>query len=543
MNRATVVLKNASGGIFRGKTVTMYMHKDYTHSDSNYNNLAQIDGTLVIDLNGKTLTHAKNYLFDAWAKGMSDPNKVFFLPDTKIEIKNGTVIMNSDIVRISGTGTSTNFAYEGNKNYSFTFTGVTFNTADNFTDKSIAFVNSFDNNNGKKTLTFKASFDGCTFNTASSTLLNFALNDSVISEININDSVIRTDDMNKVTILSQSAGKTQTLVLSKDTTLLLPEGAPKPSYENSYLISESSDVEYVFVKADENDGTETYILREKELATFIPKTSFTLYRDLILNVYIPNRTSLVGFTLDGKNSSEYEMTAVTLEGENYYLISIPLSAKEACRNIVLQANVKVGEKTATGTFTFGIIKYSEAVLARENDVEKTLVKDILSYVRAAYAYFDTADSESIEKIDAILGKNYDENNAPALEGSTAIPTVGLSYVTFVLDETPSMRFYLAPNASVEDYKFYIDDKEVKTVSGTKDGLTYVDIDTYAYAACETVTYTVNGEESSLHINAYYAYVTSDVYTADDKAELTTLVLRLWKYCQSARDYRASVVEK
>ena len=185
---------------------------------------------------------------------------------------------------------------------------------------------------------------------------------------------------------------------------------------------------------------------------------------------------------------------------------IPLSAKEAGRTVTLKATVTIGEKNATATFTFGIVKYAEKILKDGSDVEKTLVCDVLSYIRAAYAYFKTSDVETFEKIDDILGENYDENNAPALNGSTVAPTEGLESVTFVLDAEPTIRFYLASGADVSAYNFYINGTKLNTVSGTNANGTYIDLDTYAFAVSKTVVYTINGNEAgSFNIAAYYEW--------------------------------------
>ena len=94
--------------------------------------------------------------------------------------------------------------------------------------------------------------------------------------------------MNGVTILAKSEGETQTLILDENTTLELPVDAPKPSYDNSYYMNSEDGVEYVFVKSSEGEGTVTYILKEKALATFVPKTSITLSSTLVYNVLLNN---------------------------------------------------------------------------------------------------------------------------------------------------------------------------------------------------------------------------------------------------------------
>jgi hypothetical protein len=186
-----------------------------------------------------------------------------------------------------------------------------------------------------------------------------------------------------------------------------------------------------------------------------------------------------------------------------------------------------------------IPKYSEKVIAKGSDVEVTLVRDVLSYIRAAYAYFGTDDAEAIAKIDAILGEGYDENNAPKLNGSAEAPTEGLSAVTFVLGATPAIRFYITGNA--ESYAFYVGGSKLKTTVGCDENGTYLEMDVYAYAMCETITYTVNGKDAgSYHINSYYTFVTTDEAYINN-AELINLVERFAKYCESSADYRDSVV--
>ena len=142
----------------------------------------------------------------------------------------------------------------------------------------------------------------------------------------------------------------------------------------------------------------------------------------------------------------------------------------------------------------------------------------------------------MSRIDAILGENYDANNAPAVEGSATVEAVGLKSATFVLDGTPAMRFYLADGADASEYAFFINGIRVKTETSA-DGK-YIDIDVYAYALCETVTYTIDGAESgSFHIRAYYEWSKTQ-----NNENLVNLTARFWKYLQSARDFRDSVVE-
>jgi hypothetical protein len=165
---------------------------------------------------------------------------------------------------------------------------------------------------------------------------------------------------------------------------------------------------------------------------------------------------------------------------------------------------------------------------------------VLQYVKSAYAYFGTNDAAAIAQIDAILDSY---TSAPAIEGSTEADAVGLKGVTFVLDGTPSIRFYPEDGVDISRYAFYVGSTRLNTQIA-EDG-SYIDIDVYAYALCETVTYTLDGESAgSYHINSYYAYVSGTAegsYVGDDKAALTDLTLAFWRYLQSARAYRNYVI--
>ncbi len=273
--------------------------------------------------------------------------------------------------------------------------------------------------------------------------------------------------------------------------------------------------------------------------SFTPQGSITLSGELVYNVYIPVSDDLVSFTLDGVSDSELEKTTVMLgDGKMYHRVSVELTSSSAARNIVLKATVTAGGKNYTGTWYMSITKYAEKVLGDANtaDAEKTLVKDVLSYVRAAYAFFGTTDAEAMAKIDALLGENYDENSAPMMSGYAEKPTLGITAVTYNLTAKPALRFYLAEDFSASDFVFSIKGNTVAAEEGTDaDGKKYVEVKLYAYELADTVDYTVNGESDSCHIKCYYEWAKTQ-----NNDNLTKLVERFAKYCESAAAYRASV---
>ena len=516
---------------------TLLLRCDFTTNQGNSQNLCYIDD-IEIDLCGNKLIRGSSHLFQAYGKEKSDTGS-----ETRITVKNGIMLTSSSNAPIAFNNASTVGA---RAKFDFIFENVTFGRTSGSTAKLIS--ESF-------TSGAYGSDDTITLNNCTVSFINddtvgsvapsanvylFDLNDGGKNNISvvINGGEVKLADASYFNIATADAtGDSVTFSKSNNenyTVFTLPAGAEAPAVS-------INDGKLAFVKISENGETVTYRLRPTEVASidFVPKMSLTLDRDLILNVYVPVKDFLESFVLDGKADTEYEVKIVTLDGEQYYHAAIALSAKEAARDVVLMATVNIGEKVATGTFTFGIIKYAEQVLADGSAVEKTLVCDVLSYIRAAYAYFNIDDAASVSRINVILGENYDSDNLPVMNGSATATTAGLSSVTFVLDATPTIRFYLASGADANAYKFYINGVLLNTVTGTKDGLTYIDLDTYAYAVCETVTYTINDTESgSFHINAYYEWAKTE-----NDTELVTLVERFAKYCESAKAYRDSVVSE
>ena len=507
------------------------LRRDFIYTEGQYNNLSQTYG-VTLDLGGFTFTSTDRVMFHAQKKTANDTN---------INVLNGTVILSSKaLMSLSSWDPSTGGwePYKGGNGFIFTFDGVKIVLANGASTSDVICFNSFAAADPNQFLDI--TFNNCTFDLSGSAkaLSLFDMTNALCKfDAKINGGKIITNGAYLNLADMAGANENSSLVFGKQsgenyTAFELPSG-------KTPNISAVNGGELVLVKIAELGGTVTYRLRPLAVAEldFVPKMSLTLDRDLILNVYVPAAAFLNSFTLDGAEYTDLAaLQKVTVDERDYYLVKISLDAKSAARDVVLRANVNVGDKTATGTFTFGVIKYAEKILTDGGDVEKALVKDVLSYVRAAYAYFKTEDAETVSRINAILGDAYDSNNAPVIEGSATATANGLKSATFSLDGTPNMRFYLADGADASKYEFFINGTRVKTETSA-DGK-YIDIDVYAYALCETVTYTVDGVESgSFHIGAYYEWSK----TQNNEA-LVNLVARFWKYLQSARAYRDFVIE-
>ncbi|MBQ3016653.1 MAG: metallophosphoesterase [Clostridia bacterium] len=524
-------LYNAEDGTFCDGAIQAFilMRCDYDlQSENKYDHFSQIRGTVTIDLNGFTLNARDDKVMVlAYAKAWG------IITTTEMVFKNGSIVtVGRPMLAYRGE-----FDSADGKKFIFRYEDINFKV-EGSTANFLALYNGVkDGVTEQIKMSSEVYFKNCEIDITTATaenILLFNLGDEYTStNVTLDGVTIKSD--NGAFTLSGKTNEASTGILKcigNGLMLELPIGVEAPT-----------DDTYVFVESTRDEGSVIYKakLAEIEKLDFTPKTSITLGSELVYNIYVPVADYLKSFTVDGATVENAEV--VTLDdGNSYYRIEVSLPAKEAARNIILKAAVTAGGKDYTGTWTVSIPKYAAALLETNvSEEEKTLVKDVLQYIRAAYTYFGTEDAEQIAKIDTLLG---DYASKPTVEGSDAADTTGMKSATLVLSGKPSIRFYLADGANASEYKFYIGGKQIKTVV-SEDG-TYVDIDVYAYELCETVTYTVDGEDAgSFHINAYYAFVSGtgeNSYTGADKEALTALTECFWKYLQSARAYRESVVE-
>ena len=285
------------------------------------------------------------------------------------------------------------------------------------------------------------------------------------------------------------------------------------------------------------DNFIAYYAYEKTSAPidFTPKTSITLGSELIYNVYVPARAELKSFTLDDVTYTDLtalKENIVTLsDGKDYYLFKIQLPSAEAARNITLLATLSVDGKSYNGRFTMNVPKYAKKVIETStSDIEKALVKDVLAYVQAAYNYFvDYNTAGEIARVNSIINEllalGGDYFGEPTISGTTVKDKGGIvTDVTLNLDYKPTIRFYVTDT----NVQFKIGNTTLKTVKDT-DG-TYVELDVYAYALAETITF---GDGGSYHISDFLEKSAGETYE--------NLVACFVKYVESAANYRKSVI--
>ena len=509
------------------KAATILLRRNYTYaSTETYNNMAQVKGIITIDLDGHTLTaNDAKALFPSTIKPWGDENTY----TTQFDVINGTIQMGAKpLVTFSVAGTANNIDMS-KKAFIHTFSNVKFIASPSASNLFAAY--SQNNTTPEAVGNPSLIFNECVFDLSSAPqgAVVFDLDNGYVhTDVTVNGGEFISNSTGFV--MSKNATEESTLAFGKTssgiyTSITVPNGTELPitSANNGVLTA---------VKTAEGTTTTTYQLAPVSVTSYAPKMSITLANSFVMNVYVPVN-STQAFTFNGvtyDSSNNYGGKNATLDdGNTYYLVTLPLGSSEAAKEMKLVAKVTVGEDTANATFTFSIPKYVAKVLANENatNIEKTLAKDVLAYIKEAYNYFDTHnDAEEIERvntlIESIIG---DYTLAPVSSGVTNTVSPVTS-VTLNLDAKPSIRFYVT-DTTVE---FFANGRKLNTVTGTDTKGTYVELDVYAYALCATVTYTGGG---SYHISSF---VNGSAGTAHE-----ALVKAFVKYTESAADYRASVI--
>ena len=518
------------------------LRRDYTmDSTEKHDNLAHNQGVITIDLGGYTLTSANDkYMFEAnikrWPSADSgDAAEVF--PSTYV-IKNGTLVSVNKALIAFGTISSTSVNLL-DKTFTWQFDNVTFKNIGSAANPFLACFYK----TGLVNIPTPVIYNNCTFDLSNVTGIKSVFNidpgHDVQLQVKVNGGkIIAPKNISHLDVLRVNDNTNgSTIVFGKGVDGKYIQIITKNEYANTESLPTSAG-NMKFMKAEITEDGYVYSLMPAATPNITPKLSITLDRNLIYNVYVPANADIVRIILSGIEYTNLSaLSKETVGDTEFYVLKYAVPAKQAAESIALEIYLSLNGETVRGRWSLGIEKYANQLLtdSATTDSEATLIKDILSYVGAAYTYFNMANAADVNaRIDAIIGADYESNNVPTVEGSATAVTSGLKSATFVLDGTPSMRFYLADGADASKYTFFIDGTRVKTETSA-DGK-YIDIDVYAYALCETVTYTIDGTESgSFHINAYYEWSK----TQNNEA-LTNLVARFWRYLQSARAYKAEV---
>ena len=376
-------------------------------------------------------------------------------------------------------------------------------------------------------------FDGCTFDfgVAAKDTTMFHLKSSqknVGANVKFVGGEIKIDKVVNYTLINYGTDDKVAFVKDADgnyTVMTVPtkNAAPELAFQNEKGTPLS------FTAGSTSGNYTIYVLKE---FTYAPKASLTLDSNLMMNVYVPVENTLK-FTFDGKiyeNLDEFKDSIVVLDdGKSYYHLTVSLPAAEAARDIVLTASVSFLDSSITGSFTMTVPKYAAKLMANGTEVEKTLARDVLSYVKAAYEYFsDFNTPEEIERVCALVESIIGDYEGTPVSVGTVNTVAPVTAVTLNLSSKPTIRFYVS-NTSVE---FFLGDRKLSVVKGNDGESAYVELNVYAFALCETITYTGGG---SYHISDFLKGAEGKDYEAVAKAFV--------KYTESAKAYREEWLAK
>lgn len=341
-----------------------------------------------------------------------------------------------------------------------------------------------------------------------------------------------------------------------------PTGYFHITLKNSVIDAANARVGSGFMTSGGEKGGIEYVMDGSEIINYpgiSTKFSASFSDGFDFRFYLRNTTSNASVTeiksicVNGVEHPVSELETVKIGTLTFYVVSVHVTPDKAAEKIDFTVNLDYLYKDKSGTTTrthfpqtksLSVVDYlAEMNKTQSSGTYRTLAKDALSYIRAAYLYADASADTS--EIDAILGAGYDGTNAPA--AITPVQnTAGMDAAALQLGTSPAFIFYPETDADGKlvydpaDYVFALDGKYLLEGEVITDaaGKTAILVSTPAFAFDNTVEWIVNGTNISgaYNVGAYLEYAKGKGDTA-----LVTLVERLIKYAQSAEKYRDTVI--
>lgn len=519
-------------------------------------NVGQILGKVIIDLGGHSLIQkyastSTSALFNTQGKNWKGMN------DATFEVFNGNVVLQTQLLSFNAHGKTYNDG-EGYKTFHMSFKNVNFSYVENA--QATCFLGKFGEGSEvyNKKVGYDLTFTDCTFDftNASSMELVMNANDNKITapedSVSVN-SIVNVEILGGKIITANSGIDFYEIIDNGSSVVFGKSGDKYTEFElvgntvqnisNSVLTKDG--IVFVFAKGTVSEDLVNYQLIPEVVAEYSVKSSISLWSNFVYNVYLLKSDSLSSISVDGENYDKAMLEVIDIDGVDYYLIKVDLSAKESLRDIKLVLTLTTEGKNVKYSATLNVVKYATLILDGEHSAEeKTLVRDMLSYAKAAYAHFETVDEAKLAAVDEIIGVDYDAANKPDMSKAALKPAEdrGFDDVTVNLDSVPSFRFYLSEGYTAGDFVFTLDSNAVEVREGSNENGDYLEIVAYAYRLCDIVSYTVTVEDveytEEFNIYSYYGYV---LEKHSDDAELINLVERICKYSESAESYRSYVI--
>jgi len=151
----------------RGGNAQILMRRNYTYtsSEGGYNNLAQLDGEVTIDLGGFTLTHNKtNPIFNTVAKqSWSSAQKKNVVLPTYIKLMNGKLVTKASLISFATIQSANYENGTASKHISYTFEDLEVVYGSGATYKALVVCPNASNNVHQRNAFFDITLNNCTF--------------------------------------------------------------------------------------------------------------------------------------------------------------------------------------------------------------------------------------------------------------------------------------------------------------------------------------------------------------------------------------------
>ena len=496
------------------------LRRNYTFTGPKYQNLSQTNGAITFDLGGFTISceQTGDYpLFFAQKKTTYD---------STVTVINGTILTAKNPIVTFSAWAGSSGSYTGGKQFNINFEDVTLGAVAG-TKPAVLIASASENLSEPKTPCALTLTD-CTIDLTGltdTTVFNIKDASSIICvALRVNGGKIIGDDVSAISF-ALTAGESTALF---DTAIKLYAKA------GTNAIFTTAEGRYAFNPQGTEGEYTVYELIPEAYATFVPKTSVTLWSDFVYNIYLPVRDGITAINVGSESYTASELPTETISGTSYYKIAYAINVMRAAESFVLK--VTLGDRSAS--WTLGIPSYAKTVIDGEaySAEEKALMKDMLSYIREAYSYFNIT-SDAIADINTIIPESYDEENLPDMTKTQKTPEGSeFKNVTLNLGEAPAYRFYYE-GETAPAYTFTVGGVEIAPECGTDSNGKYLEVKVYAYMMLLDVSFGAEGEEPFVYnVYSYYNWA-----SANGETKAAELVERLVKYCESANAYRNTMI--
>lgn len=526
--------------------IQILFRANYNHAGARFDNLSFIKSPVLIDLNGYKLSSANaSPIFQVQMKSTVDPT-------VYLKIVNGNISLSrSPLISYSVWGTST----KGGKKITVEFEDVNISYAAGSVAKALVTCATESTMNATASVSFaNVIFTNCSLDLSNvpegyvlvnATDTNYnATYPKIRLTVGFRGSKVVATDLSRITWFATNENDTtgSSVVYSANSLgqyleLHVPKGTEPLS--GTFRTTGGS---YVFGLKTSTSAVDVYTLMAEEFVGYEPEVELTLSSDFVYRVYLPVSDALVSVKLNGTLYDDLARVAKkTIGDKEYYVFTTDIPASAAADSFILQVQLQSGDKTVKNSWALSVVDYAIDILESDTatEAEKTMVKDMLSYVKTVYLYFGMPTATDVAtRIDAILGESYDEENLPDTSTEPARDVEGFDGAHLRLDAVPSFVFYPETNESgnllysADSYKFFVGETQLESeVFTNEDGVTYIVVKLYAYAIADTISYTIEGTDisGSYNLKSYY-----EVAVSSGDEELVYVITRLFKYAESAK---------